>query len=62
MALNMYPMGNKRCYACIQWNGSRVLDHEKKLFRVDLGSEGKCLITQRKVKGNFTCPEFFPVK
>jgi hypothetical protein len=58
--MDFKPLGKKKCYACIQWDGTRVV--EKLGIKVDIGSEGTCLLHHKKVKGSYYCAEFFPLK
>lgn len=62
MAQNFKPMNAKHCYACIQWDGQRALDHEKKVIKVDDKKAETCRILHKKVKGDGYCEKFFPIR
>jgi len=62
MSQELKESGVKRCYACIQWTGQRTFYPEKKQIKVDMGSEGVCLVTRQKTKGSGHCDQFFPLR
>lgn len=62
MSQDFKPIIAKRCYACIQWEGIRSYDPEKKIVKVDVGREGKCLVHRTMVKGDHYCDAFFQLK
>jgi hypothetical protein len=62
MAQDILKLGAHHCYACIQWDGTRTVEHEKKQIRADAVSEGICLVKHSKVKGNHVCELYFPIK
>jgi hypothetical protein len=65
MAQELKPLGKKRCYACIQWEGLRTImldKNGKKVLKVDIGAEFNCAIHHCKMRGNKTCDQFFPIQ
>ncbi len=62
MSRDLKPIASKRCYACIQWEGTRTYEREKQLMRVDEGSLGNCLVKHAKTKGSFYCDQFFQLR
>ncbi|HOX48586.1 MAG TPA: hypothetical protein P5165_10865 [Spirochaetia bacterium] len=62
MSQELYPVGSKRCFACIQWEGRRSYDPEKKLIKADAGSAGRCLVIHQDVKGSHYCDNYFPLR
>jgi len=62
MARDFYSMAQPHCYACIQWDGVREYDHDKKQVKVDAGSEGFCRICKKQMRGSMHCPQFFPLR
>jgi len=56
------PVHAKRCYACIQWDGTRSYNAELQIVKVDPGSLGFCRITRQQVKGTHHCPQFFQLR
>ena len=62
MSQDLKPIAAKRCYACIQWEGTRSYSPETKLVKVDVGREGKCLVHRTLVKGSHYCNQFFQLK
>ncbi len=65
MSQDFQPMGKKRCYACIQWEGTRIIELDKngkKVIKVDVGSEGYCAVHHCKMRGSKFCDQFFPLK
>jgi hypothetical protein len=59
---DIFNFGAKHCYACIQWSGHRTVDEYKKTIRVDIHTDGRCLVKKQDVKGSSHCPEFFAIK
>jgi hypothetical protein len=53
---------SKRCYSCIQWDGTRSTDVVKGKIKVDPGAEGLCRVKHVKTKGSFTCEHYFRLK
>jgi len=62
MARDMMPAGNKRCYACIQWEGTRTYLREKKQIKVDPHDSGNCLVFKIKKLGSGSCEHMEPLK
>lgn len=62
MSQDIMPAGKKKCYACIQWDGQRSYYADKQAIKVDVGREGLCRITKKKIKGSSSCDTFFPLK
>lgn len=65
MSQNFEPLGKKRCYACIQWEGNRTMSLDKngkKVLKVDIVSEGHCVVHHCKMRGSKTCDQFFPLQ
>lgn len=62
MAQDFKEAGKFYCYACIQWDGQRSYYPEKKLIKVDVGREGICRVSKKKVKGNSHCDSYFPLR
>ncbi len=62
MSQEMKETGARHCYACIQWTGQRTFYPEKKTIKVDVGSEGTCLMTHQKIKGSGHCEQYFPLR
>jgi hypothetical protein len=62
MSLDIHQFGARHCYACIQWDGKRAVDLDKKVIRADVVSEGRCLVKHADVKGTHYCDLFFPIK
>jgi len=62
MSQELKEAGVKKCYACIQWDGTRTFYPAKKQIKVDTGSEGTCRITHMKAKGGGHCEQFFPLR
>jgi hypothetical protein len=62
MSKELKKMEGKHCYACLQWDGPRTFDPEKKMLLVDENLEENCLIFHKKVKGSSTCDRFFPFR
>lgn len=62
MSQDFKPAESGKCYACIQWEGVRSYYPEKKIFKVDVKREGRCLVLQKNVKGESTCEHYFPLR
>lgn len=62
MPQDIHQLGARHCYACIQWDGARSVDHEAKTIRADISSEGRCLIKHQTAKGTHICELYFPLK
>lgn len=58
---DFHPVETKRCYACIQWQGARTYEPQKKMIRVDAGRMGNCLMKRTLVRGSAACDQFFPL-
>jgi hypothetical protein len=56
------PVHVKRCYACIQWDGTRSFNRELMIVKVDPAIMGFCRIHRSQVKGSHTCSQFFPLR
>lgn len=54
-------MEEKRCYACIQWEGHRTWDGKTKLVSVNEKSNEHCLVLHKRVRGDGMCERFFPI-
>ncbi|PKL24270.1 MAG: hypothetical protein CVV47_11015 [Spirochaetae bacterium HGW-Spirochaetae-3] len=62
MSQEMKEIGIKHCFACIQWTGQRTFYPDKKQIKVDVGSDGTCLMTHRTTKGSGHCDQYFPLR
>ena len=62
MSQELRETGSKKCFSCIQWTGQRTFYPEKKQIKVDVGSDGTCLVVHQKVRGSFHCEQFFPLR
>ncbi len=62
MSRDLKESGVRKCYACIQWDGVRTFYPEKKQVKVDVGTDGTCLLTHQKTKGSNHCDQFFPLR
>jgi len=62
MPQELKKTGGKYCYACIQWTGQRTFYPEKKQIKVEVTSEGTCLMTHLKTKGSGHCEQYFPLR
>jgi hypothetical protein len=49
---------SKRCFACLQWDGTRSYDREKDIIKVDDMKEDNCRILHKKVRGSAVCDRF----
>jgi len=58
MAMDIHHLGDKKCYACIQWDGRRTYDPVTKTIKADAGSEGRCLMKHAAYKGTQRCDQF----
>ena len=55
---DIYPVGTRRCFACIQWDGRRSYDREAAKIKTDAGSEGWCRVKHCNTKGTHCCDNF----
>ncbi len=62
MSQDLYPAGTHRCFACIQWDGRRSYESERRVIKTDAGSEGRCRLRHATTKGSGSCPEFYALR
>jgi hypothetical protein len=62
MAMDIHPLGARKCFACIQWDGPRTFDQAAKTIRADQGSMGRCLVRHSSIKGSQHCEQFSPLR
>lgn len=62
MARDLMPAGNRRCYSCVQWEGTRTFFREKKQIKVDPHETGHCLIFKMKKTGSMSCEHHEPLR
>ena len=62
MSQEFKPLDDKHCYTCIQWEGSRSWDKEKRLVKVDEKQSENCLVLHKEVRGDSLCEHFFPIR
>lgn len=62
MPIELLPAQVKRCYACIQWEGSRTYNSAAQKIRTDHTKEGNCLVHRIKKIGRASCDKFEPLR
>ncbi len=62
MSQEFKPIDARHCYTCIQWDGQRTWYADKKLVKVDVKKEGPCRVFHKKVKAEYQCEHFFPIR
>jgi hypothetical protein len=62
MAMDIHQLGDRKCYACIQWDGHRTYDRDSKTIKADISSEGRCLFKHASIKGTRRCEQFSPLR
>jgi hypothetical protein len=62
MSQDLYPVGTRHCFACIQWDGRRTYEKEKALIKTDAASEGRCRLKHQDVKGSSYCEQYYPLR
>jgi len=62
MSQDIYPIGQHRCYSCLQWDGVRTYDHEKAKIKVDASSLGNCRISHNRIKGTAFCENYYALR
>lgn len=62
MSQEIYPVSQRHCFTCIQWDGTRSYDHENAKVKVDAGILGTCRVNHQKVKGSHCCDNYFPLR
>ncbi len=62
MSQELHPAGTRRCFACIQWDGKRSYEPERKLIKADAGCEGICRLSHHMTKGSGVCAQFYALR
>lgn len=62
MPQDIYAVGKKACYSCLQWDGKRSYDQEHGKIKVDLGNQGHCRMIHAEVKGSSRCDNFYAIR
>jgi len=58
MAMDIHRLGDRKCYACIQWDGYRSFDHDAKTIKTDVTATGRCLLHHASTRGTHRCDQF----
>ena len=62
MSQDLHPAGTRRCLGCLQWDGRRTYEVERKLIKVDAGSDGHCRVKHAKTRGSSVCRGFYEMR
>jgi len=55
-------MNEKRCYACMNWDGIRSVDSAKRKILVDQRDTSNCRYWHVNKQGDDTCVQFNPIQ
>lgn len=59
---DFHPLNQKRCFACMNWDGVRTVYSTEHKVKVDDTDEANCRYWHKKYHGRDTCEQFNPIK